>query len=77
MKKWREVETIERIGLEAQQKVIFDTPIPMFTIPVSPGRNMATIIETAVKVFLLRESGYDAARQLIEKHDRLLAAAEN
>ncbi|MDM7922798.1 MAG: HPr(Ser) kinase/phosphatase [Pyrinomonadaceae bacterium] len=77
LKKWREVETIERIGLEARQRAIFDTPIPMFTIPVSPGRNMATIIETAVKVFLLRESGYDAAKELIEKHDKLLAAYDS
>lgn len=72
LKKWNDVENVERIGLEPQQSVIVGIPLPKFTLPVSPGRNLATLIETAVKVFLLRESGYDAARDLIEKHDRLL-----
>lgn len=72
LKKWNDVENVERIGLETQQKEIFGIPIPKFTLPVSPGRNLATLIETAVKVFLLRASGHDAARDLIEKHDRLL-----
>jgi HPr kinase/phosphorylase len=72
LRRWNDVENIERIGLEPQQSVIFGIPLPKFTLPVSPGRNLATLIETAVKVFLLRASGYDAARDLIAKHDRLL-----
>lgn len=76
LKKWGDVDNIERIGLEPQQNIIFGVPLPKFTLPVSPGRNLATLIETAVKVFLLRASGYDAARDLIEKHDRLLRTKE-
>lgn len=74
LKKWGDVEQVERIGLEAQQMSIFGVDLPRFTLPVSPGRNLATLVETAVKVFLLRESGYDAARELIEKHDIILRA---
>ncbi len=43
-------------------------------LPVSSGRNTSTLVETAIRVHLLRLSGYDAAPKLIEQHTKLLAA---
>ena len=68
LKKWQDVEEIERIGLEMQQEDIFGIKLPKVVLPVSSGKNLSTLVETAVRVHLLRASGYNAAQKLIEKH---------
>lgn len=73
LKDWEEVEEIERLGIETQEEKIFGISIPKFVLPVSPGRNLSTLVETAVKVHLLRMKGYDAAQKLIEAHTKQLA----
>ena len=72
LKKWGEVENIERIGLDIQQEEIFGVKIPKVVLPVSSGRNLSTLVETAVRVHLLRRQGFDAAQKLIEKHTALV-----
>ena len=41
--------------------------IPKLTIPVSPGRNLAIIIEVAARNFRLKSMGYDASEELITR----------
>jgi serine kinase of HPr protein (carbohydrate metabolism regulator) len=43
---------------------------------VSPGRNLSTLVETAVRVHLLRACGYNAARSFATRHAELLAKGE-
>jgi len=69
-----EVKEIERLGLETREEEIFGLKIPKFVLPVSSGRNVATLVETAVRVHLLRTAGYDAAQKMIEKHTKILSA---
>lgn len=71
-KKWKEVDDVERLGLDTQEDEILGVKITKFVLPVSAGRNLATLVETAVRVYLLRTSGYDAAQKLIEKHSALI-----
>lgn len=73
LKRWEELGEIERLGLETQEDEIFGVKIPKFVLPVSSGRNVSTLVETAVRVHLLRTTGYDAAQKLIEKHTRILS----
>jgi HPr kinase/phosphorylase len=68
LKRWNEVEEIERTGLDVREETIFGVQLPKVVLPVSSGRNLSTLVETAVRVHLLRGFGYDAARKLIEKH---------
>ena len=67
------------VGLMMQQelvllevKEVLDLEIPKITLPVLAGRNMAVITEAAVRDFMLRMKGYDAATQFMERHSRLL-----
>ncbi len=46
---------------------ILQVPVPLFQLPVSPGKNMSILIETAVLNFLSISMGYDAAKTYIEK----------
>jgi HPr kinase/phosphorylase len=74
LKKWQRKKEFDRLGLRFPE----DTPIagvrvPQMNIPVAPGRNIATLIEVACKVHLLKCRGYDAALDLSTKLDRALA----
>ena len=51
---------------------VLDLTIPRITLPVLAGRNMAVITEAAVRDFMLRMKGYDAASAFIERHSRIL-----
>ncbi|MBS1797268.1 MAG: HPr(Ser) kinase/phosphatase [Acidobacteria bacterium] len=72
LKNWKEFEEIDRLGLKMHEEEIFGLKIPKFVLPVSSGRNLSTLVETAVRIHLLREAGFDAARSLIEKHQLLV-----
>lgn len=73
LKKWGELEEIERIGLETGEQDVFGVKLAKFVLPVSPGRNLATLVSTAVRVYILRREGYDAAQKLIEKHTAMVS----
>lgn len=73
LKKWSEFEEIDRLGITINEEEIFGLKIPKFILPVSSGRNLSTLVETAVRIHLLKASGYDAAQNLIEKHKALVA----
>ena len=45
---------------------ILNVEIPVTVIPVAPGRNLAVIVEAAVRNYILRNNGYDASQQLID-----------
>lgn len=73
LKKWGDLEDIERIGLETGEHDVFGVKLAKFVLPVSPGRNLATLVSTAVRVHILRREGYDAAQKLIEKHTAMVS----
>lgn len=69
---WRDVSEVERLGIEPRTTKILDTEVPHVLLPVSGGRNLATLVETAVRVHLLRLRGRDAAREFAAQHSALL-----
>ena len=72
-KRWTDVPEIDRLGLDTQEFEIFGVKVSKFVLPVSAGRNLSTLVETAVRVYLLRSAGFDAAQKLIEKHTTLVS----
>lgn len=73
LKKWSEFEEIDRLGITINEEEIFGLKIPKFILPVTSGRNLSTLVETAVRIHLLKATGYDAAQNLIEKHRTLVS----
>ena len=51
----------DRLGLDEETYPLFDVELPVITIPVSPGRNMTTIIEVAARNHILRIMGRNPA----------------
>ena len=73
LKEWTVSEDIERLGLETKVEEVLEIKIPKFILPVSSGRNISTLVETAVRMYLLKSAGFDAAQKLIEKHTAVVA----
>ncbi|MBX3265268.1 MAG: HPr(Ser) kinase/phosphatase [Acidobacteria bacterium] len=64
----------DRLGLEMETEEICGSRLPKYSLPVRPGRNLASLVETAVKVYMLRCEGSDAAKEVLERHSRALAS---
>jgi HPr kinase/phosphorylase len=62
-----ELVGLDRLAGSYSTQQVLGLEIPMVTIPVAPGRNMAILIETAVRNHMLRLKGYDAGEDFIER----------
>ena len=74
LKAWEEGREYDRLGLKFPKDcTILGQKIPQINIPVAPGRNMATLIEIACKVHILKNKGYFAPLELTKKIKRALS----
>lgn len=63
---------IDRLRGSLSTHSILGVPVPEITLPVAPGRNLAILVETAVRHQILRVRGYDAVADLIERQSRAI-----
>lgn len=66
------VEVSDRLHGDTGEVPVLDLRIPSITLPVLAGRNLAVIVEAAVRDFMLKMKGYDAAHAFVERHSRIL-----
>ncbi|EGK10615.1 HPr(Ser) kinase/phosphatase [Kroppenstedtia eburnea] len=74
---WQENRQYDRLGLDEDRMRIMDTEIPLLTVPVRPGRNLAVIVEVAAMNFRLKRMGYHAARHFAETLNQSLDDPED
>lgn len=67
---WNTQEVYDRLGLEDQYMDILGVKVPMNTIPITPGRNLAVILEVAAMNNRQRKMGYNAAMEFTEQINR-------
>ena len=67
---WNTQEVYDRVGLEEQYMEILGVKIPMNTIPITPGRNLAVILEVAAMNNRQRKMGYNPALEFTQRIDR-------
>ncbi len=61
---WDPSKQYERLGLEEGNTDVLGVTMPLLTVPVVPGRNIAIVIEVAARNRRLRLLGYNAAEEL-------------
>jgi len=66
---WKEGKVYDRLGMDSTYVEILDTPLPSLTIPVKPGRNLASILEVAAMNNRNRKMGHNAALELSQRMD--------
>ncbi len=66
---WDDQAVYDRLGLETAQTELLGVTLPYITLPVKPGRNLASIIEVAVMNNRNRLMGHNAALELTQRMD--------
>jgi HPr kinase/phosphorylase len=64
---WDTTQEYDRLGFEEEKYTILEVELPMLKIPVTPARNLTTIIEVAARNHLLKLMGYDSALEFEKK----------
>ena len=65
MELWDATKVYERMGIASAYTEIFGIRVPVFTITVKPGRNLAVIIEVAAMNNRQKKMGYNAAQEIL------------
>lgn len=66
---WDETKFYDRLGIEDHFTEIMGIHVPIVTIPVRPGRNLASIVEVAAMNNRHRKFGFNAAQELATRVD--------
>jgi HPr kinase/phosphorylase len=69
-------EQVDRLQGDSETRQVLDLSIPQINLPVMAGRNLAVMAEAAVRDFMLRMRGFDAAAEFVERHGRLMGGEE-
>ena len=72
LERWDEAREYNRLGLDTATTDLLGVPVPIVTMPVGPGRNVAMLVEVAARNRILRTRGRHAAQQLAERLERRL-----
>lgn len=71
----QELAGIDRLSGTASARTILGVAVPEVTMPVAPGRNLAILVEAAVRHQILRIRGYDAGVDFVERQSRAVEEA--
>jgi HPr kinase/phosphorylase len=63
---------IDRIQVKARTEKVLGIKIPKVTIPVAAGRNLAVLVEVAVRNHILLLHGVNSSRQFMQRQNREL-----
>ena len=63
---------LDRLQVNATYQEVLAVPIRKVTIPVAAGRNLAVLVEAAVRNFVLNQRGIDSTKEFIERQQRLM-----
>ena len=66
---------MERLTGDLGSRRVLDLDVPMITIPVMAGRNLAVLTEAATRTHILRSKGIDPAAAFMARHSHFLERA--
>ncbi len=69
LERWDDEKLYDRLGLEEETVEILDVTLPILTIPVAAGRNLAGIVELAVMNNRQKKYGINSAKEFVEMID--------
>ncbi|GHA77441.1 HPr kinase/phosphorylase [Lysobacter bugurensis] len=69
---YAEPSGLERITGDLGARRVLDLDVPLITLPVMPGRNLAVLTEAATRTHILRQKGVDPAAAFMARHSHFL-----
>lgn len=67
---------MDRLQTQAATQEILGVAVRKLVIPVAAGRNLAVLVEAAVRNYILQLRGIDSTREFIERHQKYMEAGE-
>jgi HPr kinase/phosphorylase len=64
----QKMSKINRLESKQMTRAILDVEIPEVALFVGPGRNLAVLVETAIRAYILRMWGFDPLEDFIKRH---------
>jgi HPr kinase/phosphorylase len=75
---WDSGKEYDRLGLEERSYSLLDVPVPLINMPVASGRNLATLVEVAVRIQMLKSQGYSPSSDFFRRLEtRLKSSSED
>jgi len=65
---------LNRLAAAAGKENILGVEIPSVTLALIVGRNLAVLVEAAVRNYILQTRGYDSSREFLERHEAAMRA---
>ena len=69
---WDKNKDYDRLGMDENRQNILGVSVPLLTVPVHPGRNLAIIMESAARNTRLKQSGYDALEEIRQRSIKMM-----
>lgn len=67
---------VERLPLNASSEEILDVNVRKVQLPVAAGRNLAVLVEAAVRNYVLQLRGIDSTQEFIQRQEKYLGARD-
>jgi HPr kinase/phosphorylase len=68
----RRMARIDRLQAVSRTRPILDVDVPEVILYVAPGRNLAVLVETATRAYILRQWGVNTLEEFIKRHQALM-----
>ena len=70
------MKQLDRLSIRTETESILNVSIRSVTLPVAVGRNLAVLVEAAVRNYILQLRGKDSTKEFLERHQTLLKENE-
>ena len=76
LKKFDTSSKLDRLPLNSSQENILGVEVRKITLPVAAGRNLAVLVEAAVRNYILQLRGIDCTKEFIERQSKFIRKNE-
>ena len=66
------MKTLDRLSIRTENEEILNVKIRSVVLPVAAGRNLAVLVEAAVRNYILQLRGKDSTKEFLERHQAML-----
>jgi HPr kinase/phosphorylase len=75
--RWNSGKEYDRLGLDERTYSLLDVPVPLITMPVASGRNLATLVEVSVRIQMLKSQGCSPSSDFFSKLESRLKSSSD
>lgn len=70
------MQNLDRLSIQSETDSILNVAVRSVTLPVAVGRNLAVLVEAAVRNYILQTRGKDSTKEFLERHTAMLKEDE-